>query len=450
MKLKFNLSKIFLCIFCLTLFSHVHAQGLFDTILKSFYSTGMDKWYPKAQTIAAGIFWTVSLLEFGYLVAFKKMFAGQIDKLWYVIISRAIITSLLFAIFVNDIKLYTGIIEWLLKIGSDFGGGLSKTPGADIVSVSDLFDKMWNALLVPLKIIFVGAAGAGILSPATGIFLFSIAGIIILTILIASVAVMWMVAKAWIVIFGGFILTGFIGSNWTRNYWQKYLSYVIGVGFSLFGLSLVIVMITAQWSNLNWLPALPDINIGSFATDAMGVIGQLFLNLVSILGVLIFDVVLLIGAPMIGSQLASGVVNAGMGDLIAGAATAASGGAMLGKTAQAATKAAGAAASGVTGAAGAGKKAAIQSMRDSLKNGISGGNSDDGAFRDMAKTKAKEAASSASKEHRSQGFSDAKDAFKEGMKNTSREGSKFGQHASRASGGGSTSGASVNTNSPQG
>ena len=446
-------SKTIFLIFILAYVSNSYAaDGVFDSIVKSFYSTGINVWYPKAVKIAAYIFWTISLLEFGWMVAFKKLFAGQLEKLWYVVISRAVISGLLFVIFVKDIDLYLGIMKWLLKIGADLGGGLGTVPSGDVYSVSGLFDLMWNAMAYPMGIIIGLAATSGILSSATGTFLYGIAGVIILAMLIACVSVMWLLVRAWIVIFGGFILVGFIGSNWTRNYWQKYLSYVVGVGLSLFGLGLVLVVISAQWANCSsWLPALPDVKITSFITDTMGVLGTLILRLIVTLGVIFFDVVLIIGAPSIGTQLASGAVNAGLGELIAGAATMVSGGAMAGKVGQGITEAGKAAASGVMGAAGAGKQAAVQSMKDSLKNGIGGGdgNSDDGKFREMAKSQAKESGSKASKEHRAQGFSNAAAAFKGGLGSSSKDGGKFGQHASRTSGGGNTTGASVNTNSPQ-
>lgn len=429
------------------------AMGVFDHVVNDFYVIAAS-WLKKLLPIAKGIFWLTSLLEFLWMVGVKKMLAGQADKILYIAIYRAIVAGLLFSLFVDNVDFYIGIIKWILNIGNVLGGAISGQPSGTIYSVSDLFDQIWNAVKVPFSILIVTSFAAGVVSTSLGTFLFFVVGGIIVVVLGCCVTVMWLLARAWIVLFGGFFLTGFIGSNWTRNYWQKYLSFVVGVGFSLFGLSLVLVMVTAQWSHPGtWLPELPNVSptnpLG--AVQLLLVIGDLINHLIAMLGVLFFDLVLIIGAPMIGSSLASGTISAGLGEMIGGAAAMLSGGAMAAGAAKGVGEADKTAIQAHQQAGKVGQDAARQSMKDSLKNGIGNGsgNGDDSNFRNIAKSQAREAGQNAKNAHISKGMENAKKAFKDNMGKSARQGSKLSGNLSRATSGGSTSGASVNTNSPQ-
>jgi type IV secretory pathway TrbL component len=265
------------------------------------------------------------------------------------------------------------------------------------------------------------------------------------------VTVLWFLCKSWLILFGGFFMTGFIGSNWTRNYWQSYLKAAVGVALQLFMLSLAVLIVGTQWKNPDlWLPKFEfDMSsITAAAASVAGLVITLFERLIATLGVLFFDMVLLIGAPSLGASLASGTINAGLGELIGAASGVLSGGFMMGKAAQAGATAVGQVAKAVGGAGDVAKSATRSSYRESLKNGISGGEGTDGNFKEMAKQQARGAGQDAKANHMKSGISDAGGAFKGSMNEVGKKGSSVASNLSRGSGGGGASAPSVNTNTP--
>lgn len=443
MKRRTYLIFILLCITYRFTYADSPNVGVFDSILNSVYDNA-SKWLPKLLDWAKYFFWTLSFLEFAWIAGFKKMFAGQLDKLFIVLMSRVIVAGLLFDLFVKDPNLYLGIVKLAVNIGASLGGSFGTTTGSSIYSVSGLFQTMWTAVKDPLAGLIVAAAATGVFSSSLGNFLFGFVGIIIIVILTVCVTVMWILGRSWIILFGGFLMTGFIGSNWTRNYWQSYLKFIVGVALSLLMLSLVLLIVSAQWSNSSWLPPLPEFSVSNADTYAVSLITRIFATL----GVCLFDVVLVIGGPALGASLASGTINAGLGEAIGAAAGVLSGGFMMGKAAQGGVATAGQVAKTMGGAGDAARSAAMSNYRDSLKNGISGGEGTDGNFKEMAKQQARDAGQEAKSKHMKSGLSDAGDTFKDIMTNVSRKGSSTASNLARGTSGGSASGASVNTNTP--
>lgn len=430
-----------LCITMVSAFAAPAGTGIFDTIINSIY-TPASTWFTKEQGIAAGVFFLVSTIEFTYAIAFKKMLAGDHQKLFYTMITRIIVMSLLFQFFVKDMSFYFGILKWGINIGSLLGGDVPQ--GVDqgaIYSVSGLFNLMWSGVKPVIgSLVGISIATAAIMT-SVSLFMFGLIGAIIIVILTCCVTVMWLLGRSWIIMFGGFFLSGFIGSHWTRNYWQNYLKSIIGVALSLLALSLVLAIISKQWSDLSWLPELPDWKTA--ALDPGGFISTAINRLVGMLGAVIFDAVLIIGGPGLGASLASGAIGTGLGEAIGAAAGVLAGATMVGKGAQAAGTVANAAA----GAGAAGKQAAQASMRASLKNGIGGGegNSSDDKFREMARSQAKQAGSKASAAHLKGGV----DSAKKQLTGAGQRAGSMGNNFSRATGGSGGGGpASINTNAP--
>lgn len=436
--------KIMIGIFLLgyVVVAHADGTGIFDTILNSIYVKA-STWGTTLMPVAAGIFYTVSTIEFAYAIAFKKMLAGDHQKLFYTISARFIVMSILYNIFVKDLGFYIGILKWGLNLGQTLGGGLPTTVSSGgIYSISGLFDLMWSPVWVIVTVLSGAAILGGAMSTSLGIFFFGIVGAIIVVILTCCVTVMWLLIRSWLVMFGGFFLAGFIGSHWTRNYWQNYIKSVISVALSLFTLSLVLIIIEWQWSHTSeWLPQLPEFSLRNI-TDLPGYLTGSLQNLIAMLGVLVLDAVLIIGGAGLGASLASGVISTGLGEAIGAVAGVMAGASMAGGAA----KAAGTVAKAASGASQVGKQAAQASMKASLKNGIGGaGNSSDSKFREMSKTQAKKAGSDAQSAHMSNAFSEAK----KHLGGAGRGASNMGNNLSRGTGGGGGGGpASINTNSP--
>lgn len=367
------------------------AGGVFDTIINGF-SGATSKWQGKFLPIAQYIFWTISLLEFTYQLAFKKLLPGEINKLWVFVVTRVVLITLM-AQFVLNINVYSGIIDWLIHLGALVGGVDLSTTGTTIkYSVSELWGTLWN-MWAPTLAVLVGAGTASSVAlPALGGFLFNIAFAILIVMLIMCSIVMLTLIEAYFVLFGGMFLMGFAGSSWTMNYWQKYLSYVAAVGVRLMFTSLVLGVLSVQWTDTSWLH---PITKTSLLTDP----GDVLQNLISMLGVFFFDMIILITFPSKAAAMLNGAVNAGLGEAFGAAAMAMSGGKMLGSPAAMAANVGKNVVGAVASAPATAKSAAFKAMRQGMKNNIGG--SDDGGsngkFRELMKSQGQTAASQATK-----------------------------------------------------
>lgn len=393
MKNKFLLILIFSLICNYSFAAAPVSKGAFDSIVSGF-AGATSNWQTKFLPIAQYIFWTVSLLEFTYQLAFKKLLPGEINKLWVFVVTRVVLITLM-AQFVLNPNVYMGIINWLVGLGS-LAGNVNLSGGTLVdYSVSGLFSKLSGLLGPTVGALMILGATAGSLATATGFFLYSFAFSIYMIMIIMCSIVMLTLVEAYFVLFGGMFLMGFAGSSWTMNYWQKYLSYVAAVGVRLMFTALILGVLSSQWSNTtSWLQPI-DLTLVGIITAPVTVLQ----NLIALLGVFCFDMIILITFPSKAAAMLNGAVNAGLGEAFGAAAMAMSGGKMLGAPAAVATTTAKNVASAAASAPATAKSAAFKAMRQGMKNNIGG--SDDGGsngkFRELMKSQGQTAASQATK-----------------------------------------------------
>ncbi len=436
MKIKYLLPLI-LAVIC----SNANAAGAFDSIVAAFANSA-NKWATTYMPIASYIFWLISFLEFGYQLVFKKLLPNDITKLAFFVVSRTTVIALL-AKFVLDINVYTDIVSWLVKLGSMVGGvNLSGGPLIDY-SPSALWGELWQ-MFSPTIITLITAAGTvGLLNSSIANFLFTLTTVIFGVMLIMVVIVMLTMIEAYFVIFAGCFLAGFAGASWTMNYWQKYLSFVAGVGVRLMFTSLILGAFKNQWSNAaSWLQPV-EFSMSSPIDSTVAVCKNLF----AMLGVFTFDMVLLVTFPSKAAAMLNGAVNAGLGEAIGAASMALSGGRMLSAPATGGAGAMKSFANAALEAPGAAKSAAFKAMRDGLKNNIgdgSGGGSDD-KFRQALRQQGANAAKDATTKTMKGAATEGKSAWQQAVNATKQNASNFAGKAG-GTGSGTSGGSNLNLN----
>lgn len=444
--MKINRYLLLFTVFIIILSPSAMAGGVFDNIVNGFGNTSSN-WANKNMGLATKIFWAISFFEFAYQAAFKKLLPGEIQKLWVWILTRCLLIYL-FAKFVLDINLYSDIINWLIELGADMGG-VSMSGGAGKInySVSQLWSTLYDMWSPMVYIILGASAGAGALSTTTGMFLLYMAMAIIFVMFAMIATVTLTIVEMYLILFGGCFFTAFAGSSWTKNYWEKYLTYCVAVGVRLMFTCIILGVISSQWSDTSqWLieiktPSLTDPS--SWANfNVWEAVKSVMTNLISMLGVMIIDMVLLITIPAKAASLLNGAVSAGLGEAIGAAAMGLSGGKALAAPTGAVAGIAKNTAKTLANPSPNAKSEAFRAMRQAGKNTIGGSKDGDlSKFRQNIRDAGKSAV-------QKQGFSDIASDAKNKWANASKQAGSSMANAAQKAGAGDSShgGGSINVN----
>lgn len=435
MKYKFKILLIFICLSIKLVF----AAGAFDSIVQS-YAGVTSTWQIQLLPATKWIFWTLSGLEFSYQMAMKKLLPNEISKLWVWLVVRFIVT-VLFAEILLDSNFYIAIVSFFTKLGTKVGGASidPSASGAQMYSPSALFQQEWNFFWPSLSVLIIVGGAGNYINSSLGNFFFNMAGAIMICMLILVVVVMLTLIESYFVLFAGFVLTGFVGSSWTINFWQKYLSYVGGVAIRLFCTSMLLGMFSTQWKNPTWLQPLSK-NPSDYLSNAAAVVQ----NLVAMLGVFLFDMVVMVTLPSKAAAMLNGAVNAGFGEAIGAASMALSGGKILGGVTGGGGQAINSALRGELNAPAAARSAAFRAMRSAAKNNIGNdGGGGDEKWKQMLRTTGKDAANKAATDSMKGGYAAAKESLGSGVKTASNAAKNFSQKSSGV-GSGTAGGSTLN------
>ena len=398
------MKKIFLSIFFLFIAVHSFADCMvtpggttgFDAIL-STYATVATKWSVQLLPKVTALFWILFGTEFLYQLTFKKVLAFDLQKLYVFFVIR-IFTAYMFAHIFLDITFYTGIITYFTQLGSMLGGSsITLSGGASGMAVTP------SSIMNYLECQYAKPAGALALlsmSPIGG-QLFGMLLFAVLTLMISiPVSLMITMIDACVVIFGGFILTGFSGSSWTQGYWQRYLSYIGGVAIRLFVTCLILGMVIQSFSVLDSMQIL---TLAGAFTDPKSVTTYIE----AMFGLLFFNVIAMVTIPTKAAGMLSGTINGGLGEVIGDASMMMSGMRGMSGMAGVATSLGG----GIMNAPGVGKTAAMGKARELLSNSANGSSTPSSSPADW-KSQAKTAGSTAASQSVKDGWKDAVSTLK--------------------------------------
>lgn len=402
--------------------------GNYDNMLNSFVITA-NTWNGTLLPIVKKIFWGFFAAEFLYQLTFKKILANDASKLYVFFVVR-IFTAYVFAQIFLDINFYTGVVQFFTDMGATLGGTkLSATSGAGGMGVTP--SGIMSFLDCEFSVLLAVFTAAALIPGLSDFFCMALFALVVLMNLIAIIVTITML-DAYVVLFGGFILTGFSGSSWTQSWWQKYLSYAVATGIRLFVTCLVLGLIVSCFSNLTLSIAHP--------------IDGIF----TLLGTLLLSVYLIMTVPSKAASMLSGSSGGGIGDLVAaGSLMMASmgGGAALATAGKSV-------AGGVANASGAGRTAAINRARDLLSGGANGGNSvspgNPQQWKSAVKSESAAAGRSAATQSIKDGFKSATDALSSpsgsGNGGKTNKFGKIAETAAKSGGGGHSGAADLNIN----
>lgn len=350
--------------------------GLLDSLLNKYF-TSANAWVTYLQPIAIRMYWFWFTAELLYQITFKKVLANDMQKLWYFLTIR-VFTGYMFATIFVDPAFYTGIIQYFVNLGGAAGGyTVTPTSGNPFgalspSSVMNVGGCVWNSAYTAIS---GGDLGGGLtrkgieLPDLKSVFTIGMPVLTLAFISYGLAAIMALILfltslEAYIVLNAGVILLGFAGSSWTQGFWNKYLSYVGGLAIRFFVMCLILSLVkqTIETDMAELAAATNKLAPGTLLSGMADLVGA---GLKSTIDMLICTF-LVIKVPQTAGAMLTGSVNAGMGDVIQGAAMMLAGAGLAKGLAKMGINMAG-------GSGGGGENSAKEKFKDSLRGPGGGG-----------------------------------------------------------------------------
>lgn len=257
-KVVYNMLKIKIFFICY-LITGVYAAdpvctikggGVLDNILLQFGNAAVG-WHNTIEPLTRKFFFILFGMEFMWQLTVKKVFAGDIEKLWVFFFTRTVL-CFFFAKYLINIEMYRGIIEFFAGIGGKIGGyslNLSSGSGLNVISPSAILSNF----SCMADMIHAATDNTSTFDYVTLKITLAIIQVIMFIVLIfIAYYLMQILLQAYLLIYAGFIFAGFAGSAWTRNYWERYTSATISVGAKFLVVSLLLGVLNTQmqsWAN---------------------------------------------------------------------------------------------------------------------------------------------------------------------------------------------------------
>lgn len=349
-----------------------------DTILNKFATTAFG-WSSQIEIYAKRIFLMLFGMEFMWQLTVKKVFAGDVEKLWVFFFTRTVMGFFFYRYLVN-MDLYVGIIQYFTNLGGQISGFIINASTGNIqMGPSEVLGYM-NCMVSAID--KSSNIAGGITHPVFSIFMGFSQVIIIVCLSIIAFTLFKTLVQAYFMQYAGFIMTGFAGSSWTQPFWNGYLRGISSIAVKLFAICLVMSLISGVFAT--WAAQISS-DLQHFENDTSALISTLTADIFLILATSIVICMIAYQLPEWAASILSGHINANFGQMIAGITAfgaggyAAARGAMgVGHTALAggsaikagAAKILGRSASSATGSIAADASAAISPFKNRINKAI--------------------------------------------------------------------------------
>ncbi|MBP9742097.1 MAG: type IV secretion system protein [Burkholderiales bacterium] len=253
----------------------IHSGGILDGIVTQFGNIAYT-WQNQINPIAKNLFYLLFSMEFMWQLVVKKIFAGDVEKIWVFFFTRTVL-GFFFAHYVIDLGLYEHVIEYIANLGSRISGySLSLTPGSNFNTMG------------PSEVIGNFACVADSIhqiTDSTGSFQyitvkFALALMEVLLFVVLSLLAFYLIkiiVQAYFVVYVAFILTGFAGSSWTVSFWQRYVQTVSGVAIKFLAVCFLLGILNGQMHG--WAI---DINAAADILDLSAVVARVLCSAIII------------------------------------------------------------------------------------------------------------------------------------------------------------------------
>ncbi len=294
---KFNRFIIFL-LFTPSIYAspicEIGGGGVLDDIVKQF-TTIATTWGNQVEPIAQKFFYILFATEFLWQISVKKVFSGDIEKLWVFFFTR-ITLSLFFAKYLVNIEVYQGIVNYMVNLGGVLGHfQINMSNGDPYITLgpSEILS-YFNCIAATIHEI---TDKTGSFEYVTQKFTLAILQVVVfITLIFIATILIKNLLEAYFILYAGFLLTGFLGSSWTMNFWQRYIGAVANVAIKLFITCLLMGVLSGFVKE--WVGMLATIS----GVNMIGVLWRIFGGIIT-MAFLIYRI------PEWGAKLLAGEIN---------------------------------------------------------------------------------------------------------------------------------------------
>ena len=206
----------------------VKGGGVFDNLILQFANVG-SRWQNEINPLARKFFFILFSMEFMWQLTVKKVFAGDIEKLWVFFFTRAVL-CFFFAKYLVDVELYKGIISYMVGLGSRLSGfSLNMSTNAPFTTLGpSAILGYYSCVADMVHMVTDQSPSFGDLTSKMTLAIVQVVLFIVLILIAFYISLV--ILQAYALIYIGFIFAGFAGSSWTWDYWQRYLGAIISIG----------------------------------------------------------------------------------------------------------------------------------------------------------------------------------------------------------------------------
>jgi type IV secretion system protein TrbL len=302
------------------------------TPLVEQYKGATNGWFNVLQGYAKRLFWLLATMDFALAVSFLWV-KSELSEITVTLIKKIMAIGFFYSLVLYADTWIPAIIDSFTIAGAKASGlanGLSPSKVVDLgvnlsTSLLDSAKKM-SLFDSPIAILLSGLCAL----------------VILICFVLVAVQLTVALIESYIIIGAGILFLGFGGSQWTRNYSEKYVTYAASVGIKLFIIQLIIGVGLTQAES--WM------DLVTASQDKMDLVNIFY----TLAGALMFFFISM-KIPELASSALSGTPQLGGADMIATGMSAANG-AVAG--AKIAMNGLGVASHGVTSVMSAGVKAA--------------------------------------------------------------------------------------------
>lgn len=238
-----------------SLASDVQQNNSLDTIVNAFKDQTIT-WEPIIHNLTLGLFWGLATISFTwcFIQLALKEGTGLVDVLAE-LTRRTLLIGFSIWMMNEASNLGRVLISSFIKVGTTISGG------AVTFSPSNVFELGLNVISIAWK-------STSVTEPVNMLMMFFVALIILACFAIMAMEMTILIVSGYIIVSGGIIAMGFLGSEWTRDNAINYFTAVLGVAFKMFIMQLVFIIgysFVEDWGSA--------IGAGSSNTDFLALIG---------------------------------------------------------------------------------------------------------------------------------------------------------------------------------
>lgn len=229
----FRNPRFYLMIWCLlalimpeSAFAAVPQQNVLDGVIERFRTTSAT-WESKLTGHATTLFWLLNVISLAWGMILQALQKADLPDVFGELFRHIMFTGFHYWLLINGAGFSGLIIASLRQAAGEATGGSSQIGPSDVIDIG-------------LNIAGKALSNFSMLAPMDSLGYILISAVILICLAIIAANLMIMLCSAWVMTYAGILFLGFGGSKWTSDMAINYYKTVLGIGASLFTMTLLL------------------------------------------------------------------------------------------------------------------------------------------------------------------------------------------------------------------